>query len=95
MAQVEKLDRDSYRITGALDCQTVTAALTQFHAMDLGPQVTIDLSGLERSNSAGLVLLLELISDAKKQGRKISFTGIPQSLIDLAEMTNVTEFLSA
>ncbi len=55
--------------------------------------VTIDLSMLERSNSAGLALLVEMLSDAHRQKQKITFTGLPGTLLDLAEMSNVEHLL--
>ena len=93
MAQVEKLSQGQYRITGRLDSHTVVAALTQFHSLTLEKNVVVDLSRLEYANSAGLALLLELLSDANKQGRNLSFSGIPSSLMDLAEMSNIETLL--
>ena len=96
MAQVEQVSAGQYKITGALDFSNVTALLTQVHTLS-GTDVTmtIDLSSLERSNSAGLALLMELKSDAKRQNRQITFVGIPQLLLDLASMSNVAEILES
>jgi len=94
MAQVEKINAGQYKITGDLDFSTVTALLTQLHTL-LGSdlEMTVDLSSLGRSNSAGLALLMELKGDAKRLNRKITFVGIPQLLLDLASMSNVAEIL--
>jgi phospholipid transport system transporter-binding protein len=93
MAQVEQLGKGHYRLIGQLDFSTVTALLNQFHAFSLEENISLDLSGLERTNSAGLALMMELLSDAKKQGRKIAFTGLPETMLDLAEMSNVKHLL--
>jgi len=93
MAQIEKLDTNRYRLTGQLNFSTVSAVLTQFHALTPEDKISIDLSLLEKSNSAGLALLVELVSVAHKQNRKITFTGLPDSLLDLAEMSNVKHLL--
>ena len=93
MAHLEQVDKTNYRLIGKLDFQTVTATLGQFHAMTLDNQVEVDLSQIERSNSAGLTLLLELLSDAKKQNRTVRFTGISEAMMDLAEMSNVKHLL--
>ena len=94
MAQVEQVEAGVYRITGNLDFSTVTALLTQIRTLSgTGQNVTVDLASLERSNSAGLALLLELLADAKKHGHKVSFSGIPAQLIDLARMSNVDHLL--
>lgn len=94
MAHLEQVDSNHYKLTGRLDFKTVTAALNQFHSLNLAEDVEIDLSGLERSNSAGLTLLLELLADAKKQNRQVRFTGISEAMIDLAEMSNVEHLLN-
>ena len=93
MAQIEQLGGDRYRLTGELDFSTVTAVLTQYHALTLGKSVSVDLSALERSNSAGLALLMEMVSEAHRKNRKITFTGLPDTLLDLAEMSNVKHLL--
>ncbi|NNJ92463.1 MAG: STAS domain-containing protein [Gammaproteobacteria bacterium] len=93
MAQIEQLDKNRYRLTGQLNFSTVTAVLTQVHALTLENEVSFDLSMLENSNSAGLALLIELITDARRQNRKITFTGLPDTLLDLAEMSNVKHLL--
>ena len=93
MGHVEQLDKGYYRLTGQLNFSTVTAVLTQFHALALENEVSVDLSKLERSNSAGLALLMELVADARRQNRKITFTGLPDTLLDLAEMSNVKHLL--
>lgn len=94
MAQVEQIDAGHLRVTGVLDFSTVTAILSQI--LQLGgnsEDLKLDFSSLERSNSAGLALLLELLAYARKQNRKISFSGIPTQLLDLARMSNVEHLL--
>jgi len=93
MAQIEQLEPNLYRLTGQLNFSTVTAVLTQFHALTIEDEITIDFSMLERSNSAGLALWMELVSDARRQNRKIFFTGLPDTLLDLAAMSNVKHLL--
>lgn len=93
MGHLEQLDNRRCRLTGRLDFSTVTAVLTQFHALTFENDVSIDLSMLERSNSAGLALLMEMLSDTRRQNRKITFTGLPDALLDLAEISNVKHLL--
>ena len=42
---------------------------------------------------AGLALLVELVSVAHKHNHKINFSGLPDTLLDLAEMSNVKHLL--
>ena len=93
MAHLEQIDKTHYKLTGRLDFKTVTAALSQFHSLNLDNHIEVDLSGIDRSNSAGLALLLELLADAKKQNRSIRFTGISEAMMDLAEMSDVEQLL--
>ena len=93
MAHLEQVDKTHYKLTGRLVFKTVTAALSQFHALTLDSDIEIDLSDIDRSNSAGLAMLLQLLSDAKKQNRTVRFTGISEAMIDLAEMSNVKHLL--
>lgn len=94
MAQVERITAGVYKVTGILDFSTVTPLLTQIHSLSgVNEDMTVDFSALERSNSAGLALLLELLADAKQQKRKISFSGIPDQLLDLARMSNIDHLL--
>ena len=95
MAQVEQLRAGNYLVSGVLDFSTVSALLTQIHTLSgLDKEMTLDFSGLERANSAGLALLMELLADAKKRNRVVHFKGIPEKLIDLARMSNIEHLLT-
>ena len=49
----------------------------------------IDLSNVERADSAGLALLLEWKAQANQRGHEIAFLGIPDSLLAIAQTTEV------
>jgi phospholipid transport system transporter-binding protein len=52
-----------------------------------GGELTINLSGVGKADSAGLAFLLGWIRKAKREGRDLKFTGIPaqiQSLVRVA-----------
>jgi phospholipid transport system transporter-binding protein len=53
----------------------------------------IDLSDVNRSDSAGLALLLELKAWASADGRPLSFTNPPDSLRVLAELSQADGLL--
>lgn len=94
MAHIDKLQQGVYRLSGVLDFATVTATLAQLRALfEPGVRLEIDLSGLERTNSAGLALLLELQALAKRHSVKLHFSGMPSQLADLARMSNVDDLL--
>ena len=55
--------------------------------------IRVDLSGVERTDSAGLALLLEWISQASRSGRQISFDEIPVKIQAIAETAEIDELL--
>ena len=56
-------------------------------------QIEVDLSGVEKTDSAGLALLLEWITWANHTVREIRFTGMPKRIQAIAETTEVEELL--
>ena len=55
--------------------------------------VEVDLSAVENTDSAGLALLLEWISLAARQGRKISYAQIPEKIQAIAVTAEIDELL--
>ena len=53
----------------------------------------IDMSGVERADSAGLALLLEWKSQAAQRQCNIRFVAMPESLLAIAKTTEVSELL--
>jgi phospholipid transport system transporter-binding protein len=53
----------------------------------------IDLSGVERSDSSALALLLDWQAKAAARGRRIEFSNPPESLMVLASLTQASELL--
>lgn len=52
-------------------------------------QLTIDLSQVTTSNSAGLALLIEWLKLAKNEKKTLKFVNIPQQLQTLADVAGV------
>ena len=57
-------------------------------------RLEIDLSGVARSDSAGLALLLEWITWANHSVREIRFTEMPARVLAIAETTEVEKLLT-
>jgi phospholipid transport system transporter-binding protein len=55
--------------------------------------VTVDLSGVTRSDSAGLALLLELTRLALEHKRQLSFKSAPEQVRELAGFFGLSELL--
>ena len=56
-------------------------------------QIEVDLSGVEKTDSAGLALLLEWITWANHTVREIRFAETPEKIEAIARVTEVDELL--
>ena len=56
--------------------------------------VEVDLSAVEKTDSAGLALLLEWISLARQSGTDIRFSGIPEKIHAIAQTAEIEELLA-
>jgi len=66
-----------------------TAALTQAAAAKL----EIDCRGITASDSAGLAVLLEWLSVARRAGRSLRYAQLPEGLAALARISDLEELL--
>lgn len=57
-------------------------------------EIEIDLSSVEKTDSAGLALLLEWMSRARQQDQAIRFAGIPDKLLAIAQTTELDDLLN-
>jgi phospholipid transport system transporter-binding protein len=81
-------------IEGALDFDSVVSLLAESRRRFPREQrLEIDLQGVRRANSAGLALLLEWVELAHRLGISLRFTNLPESLMRLAAVTNVSDLL--
>lgn len=81
---------DNMHLTGEL---TMDSVGDQLDALAASLPEEIDLSAIERVDSAGLALLLELQARAAASGRTIDFRFPPTSLQVLARLSQVEELL--
>jgi phospholipid transport system transporter-binding protein len=83
-----------FTLRGVLDFATVAPLVTEGERLLVGPgAVEIDLSGVTSANSAGLALLLEWLDLARRRQLRLRFRNLPEPLVRLAELTNLTEVL--
>lgn len=83
------------QLSGVLDHANVPALREQGRALigqGSGPLV-LDCAGIERSNSAGLALLLAWLRDAQAAGRPLTIAGLPSELRQIAEVSDALELL--
>lgn len=85
-----------FRLTGALSIDTAAAILARgSRAFAAAPQVSVDLSGITQADSAGLSVLLAWVGRARREGRRLSFTSLPEPLLRIARLCAVEPLLSA
>jgi phospholipid transport system transporter-binding protein len=64
-------------------------ALRTSSARDLA----VDCSGITRSDSAGLAVLLDWLAAMKREGRPLCFANLPTSLLAVARISGVEQML--
>jgi phospholipid transport system transporter-binding protein len=93
--QVDDLAPDTVRVSGVLTFANAAKALdaiTAAVARD-GRQV-IDLSGVTRSDSAGLACVLAVLAGAAEKGRALAVRNIPEGMHLLASVCEVEDLLA-
>jgi len=56
-------------------------------------ELDIDLSGVQRSDSAGLALLVECVRNAHQTGKSIRFFNIPAQMLAIARVSSLDQVL--
>jgi len=88
-----KRDAGQLLLTGELERETLLPLWEQREALMLQID-TIDVSGLERVDSAGLALLVHLRQIALARGKTLRLTGITDKLSSLIALYNLQEIIS-
>ena len=57
-------------------------------------QITVDLKGVTRADSAGLALLVEWLRESENAGNSIEFVNVPTQLLSIARVCGLEEILS-
>jgi phospholipid transport system transporter-binding protein len=84
-----------FRVEGVLDFDSVAALAAEGDRLLAGPgPLDVDLGGVHEANSAALVLLLEWLALARRRKLKLRFHHLPDSLVRLAALSNVSGLLN-
>jgi phospholipid transport system transporter-binding protein len=75
--------------TAAAACAEGLASL----AAAQGAELEVDCGGITVSDSAGLAVLLEWLGAARRAGRRLRYTHLPQGLLALSRISEVEELL--
>ncbi len=92
--RVERMENNHYLLTGILSFDTVSQLEDDIETLTKqGMEIVLDLSGILRVDSAGIVVLLEWMKHARKSGKQVFFTNIPQQLLDIARVSDLDGIL--
>ncbi|MBT8766229.1 STAS domain-containing protein [Metapseudomonas boanensis] len=95
-ARIDQVAPGELRLAGVLDFNTgpqLREAGGKLIGASTGDRVLVDLSGVEKSSSVGLALLLAFMRDAQAAGKTLAFRGLPDDMRQIAEVSNLTELL--
>jgi len=91
--QIVALGQGRFAIRGELVFANVATVLRQSAEMFAGQaEIDIDLNGVDRTDSAGLALLVEWLRGAKSRSQVIRFRHLPPALQGIAQLSNVSRF---
>ena len=81
------------RVSGALTLASVAAELEQGKAAIAEGVRSVDLAAVGELDSSALALLLAWLREAKRLGRALTFTNLPQGLTTIASLYGVADLL--
>ncbi len=85
-----------FRIEGEVDFKSVMNLLHQSRVLFRGEErVRLDFSGVERTNSAGLALLIEWIKEARRGSWILELSNLPEGLMAMARICDVESLIQA
>jgi len=82
-------------IKGNLIADTVMDVLSEMKLYNKLNQWVVNLSGVEKVDSAAIALLLELIKLAQSLSIKISFSHVPKELMAIAHLSQLDTFFTS
>jgi phospholipid transport system transporter-binding protein len=92
--RLESLGEGRYSVAGELGLASAAAMLAAGRDAFTGqPRVDVDLSRVERADSAGLAVLIEWARLARLAGMQITFHALPARLSALARIGGVDQLL--
>lgn len=81
-------------LVGEISHQSVLNVIDAHLGFSSQGEVVVNFSGVERSDSAGLALMVRWARSAKKANATIHFEKVPQKLLALAKMSSLDAILS-
>jgi phospholipid transport system transporter-binding protein len=93
-ADISKDGQGRLRFHGDLGFASVAALRLQWPGISAGPAtLEVDLSDVQRADSAGLALLVDCARRARQMGQSIRFFNIPAQMLAIARVSGLDEVL--
>ena len=87
------LQNNQWRVAGEILMDNANAVLVESNALQITDDLQIDFSAVTDVDTAALSLLIEWRQRALAADKKVVFTQLPESLISLATLYGVAEFI--
>ncbi|OUS01772.1 hypothetical protein A9Q81_09370 [Gammaproteobacteria bacterium 42_54_T18] len=94
-ASLQQVNPQQMMLEGELNQHTAAVLRIRYASLIEGAdsQFSVDLSGVSRSNSVGLSLLLCFMRKAKKCNKVLVFVSIPDALFEMARVSGLDDVL--
>lgn len=93
-ARLEREAPGAWRLTGELTYETVPALAERVGELFADAEaVQVELGGVTRSDSAGVALLVEWVSEARRRGVPIRYLDIPSQMLAIARVSSLDHVL--
>lgn len=91
---LERSEDGSYRLLGELSFATVTAVRRfGLETFEAAAAIRLDLSGVTRSDSAGLALLIEWLRFGRQHDKPVSYLNMPPQMLAIARASSLDQIL--
>lgn len=83
-------------LTGVIDYRTGPALREQGAALikaSIAAGLTLDCSGVQKSSSVGLALILAFMRDAQALNKSLTVQALPEDMREIAQVSGLTELL--
>lgn len=82
-----------WRLRGELSFDTVSELAGRAEELFVEDSVQIDLGEVERADSAGVALLVQWMSEARRRGAAIRYLNIPSQMLAIARVSSLDQIL--
>jgi len=83
-----------WNVAGDIFVDNANTVLTESRSLSMANGLCIDLAAVADVDTAALSLLLEWQRRANTENLQVTFTNLPESLVSLASLYGVSDFIS-